>query len=153
VEIVNNRLKSFINNLKQPIHQLATMSNTIKHIGNIVRMGQIPVGCKPSCCLGVPNPLATLIQTWNDCLTQCSKQLTAILIDYHSQTHEKLLNKIQAQIQHEFNDILNTYNHQIPELTSKLTHTDSKIQALIKQTEDQIANYRKWGNTFQQDPS
>ena len=96
--------------------------------------GQIPSGCKPSCRLGVPNPPAMLIQTWNNYLTQCGKQLTAILIDYHSQTHEKLSNEIQAQIQNEFDDILNTYNHQIPELTSKLNHTDSEIKTLTNPT-------------------
>jgi len=93
-----------------------------------------------------------LTQTWNDCLRQCGKQLTAILIDYHSQNHQKLLSEIQTQIQQEFDDILTTYDHQIPKLTSKLTHTDSKIQALLKHTEEQIANYRKRGNNPQQDP-
>jgi len=47
----------------------------------------------------IPNPSPTLTQTWNDCLRQCGKQLTAILIDYHSQTHQKLLSEIQTRIQ------------------------------------------------------
>jgi len=90
------------------------MSNTIKNISNLLSTGQIPVGCTSTCRLEIPNLPPALTQAWNDCLRQCGKLTTGILIDYHSQRHKKLLTEIQSQIQKEFDNILCTYNNQIP---------------------------------------
>ena len=93
--------------------------------------------------LGIQNSLVALVRTWNECLNECGKQLTAILIDHHSSCHQAMLTDIQVTIRTEFNDIMTTYNHQVPVLESKLKYTESEISSLIKSMEDQLSNSRK----------
>ena len=62
------------------------------------------------------NPPTELSTAWKECLLECGKQLTAILVAYHNQCHDNLLNSINKKIQEEFTAITTTYGNQIPEL-------------------------------------
>ena len=84
VDQVNDKLKSLLINLQQPLEQLSNLTLTIKNIGNVVSQGNIPAGCTPVCRLGIPNPPEKVTTTWNRCLFECGKQLTAILVAYHN---------------------------------------------------------------------
>ena len=105
VEQVNHRLKQFVSSLKPTINTLCTTAVTIKNIGNVISTGSIPICCTQTCQLRVPNPPLVVTRPWNDCLTECGKHLTAILINYHSECHQNMLQAIQDTIDREFQKI------------------------------------------------
>ena len=109
VDQVNTRLKQFTSSLKPTINTLCTTAVTIKNIGNLVSSGSIPFGCTPSCRLGITNFPVSLTRAWNDCLKECGKQLTAILINYHSECHQQMLQDLQETINIEFQKITNDF--------------------------------------------
>ena len=88
---MNNKLKTFVNSLKPSINSLCSTVVTIKTIGGLVSNGNIPQGCTLVCRLGITNPPVTLTRQWNDCLIECGRQLTAILINHHSECHQNML--------------------------------------------------------------
>jgi len=137
VDIVNNRLKSLITSLMPIIEKLASTSNTIMNIGDLIGQGQIPTGCVPTCRLHIVNPPNQLVQDWKDCLFECGRQLTAIIINHHTQRHQKILQNLNNTISTEFNTILKDYNTKVPELSSKLQHSHTEITQIIKNKEEQ----------------
>ena len=140
VEQVNQRLKQFVSSLKPTINTLCTMAVTIKNIGNLISTG---ISCTPSCRLGIPNPPVVLTRAWNECLTECGKQITAI--NYHSECHQNMLQDIQDTINREFQKISSEFQANVPELDSKLKYTKTEISALIESREQQMLNSRKRG--------
>ena len=145
VDQVNTRLKQFTLSLKPTISTLCTTAVTIKNIGNLVSSGSIPFGCTPSCRLGITNPLVSLTRAWNDCLKECGKQLTAILINYHCECHQQMLQDLQETINIEFQQITNDFQATVPELDSKLKFTENEINQSIQAIEQQMLNQRKRG--------
>ena len=80
VSRLNDKLKSLLTSLNQPLEQLLNLTVTIKDIGSVITQGNIPTGCIPTCRLGIPNPPAEMKETWDKCLYKCGKQITAILL-------------------------------------------------------------------------
>ena len=149
VDQVNDKLKSLLINLQRPLEQLSNLTLTIKNIGNVISQGNIPAGCTPVCRLGIPNPPEKVTTTWNRCLFECGKQLTAILVTYHNKCHEDLLNSINMKIKEEFDTLTVTYEGRVPELQSKLNHTKSQITLLQQEAEEKCSKNRKRGNVDQ----
>ena len=145
VDQVNARLKQFTSSLKPTINTLCTTAVTIRNIGNLVSSGIIPFGCTPSCRLGITNPPVSLTRAWNDCLKECGKQLTAILINYHSECHQQMLQDLQETINIEFQKITNDFQATVPELDSKLKFTENEINQSIQTIEQQMLNQKKRG--------
>jgi len=145
VDQVNDKLESLLTSLHQPLEQLANISVTIKNIGDLVSNDIIPSGCIPTCRLGIQNPPADVKETWDKCLLECGKQLTAILISHHDKCHETLLSSINKSIQDEFESIKIEFQSTVPELDSKLTHTKSKTTVLQQEIEDKCIKNRKRG--------
>ena len=135
-----------MNSLKPSINSLCNTAVTIKTIGSLVNNGNIPLGCTPACRLGITNPPVTLTRQWNDCLLECCRQLTAILINHHSECHQNMLKDIKLTINTKFQSISNKFQATVPELPSKLKFTESEITQLIETTEQQILNQRKRNN-------
>ena len=96
---VSNKLKTFVNNLRPSINALCSTAVAIKTIGNLVSSGNIPQEYTPVCRLGIINPPVTLTKNWNECLRECGHQLTAILINHHSECHQNML-KYKTHHQH-----------------------------------------------------
>ena len=143
---INNKLKTFVNSLKPSINSLCNTGVTIKTIGSVVNNGNIPLGCMPVCRLSITNPPVTLTRQWNDCLSECGRQLTAILINHHSECHQNMLKDIKLTINTEFQYITNEFQATVPELSSKLKFTENEITQLIETTQQQILNQRKRNN-------
>ena len=143
---ISNKLKTFVNSLKPSINSLCSTAVTIKTIGSLVSNGNIPQGCTPVCRLGITNPPVTLTRQWNDCLIECGRQLTAVLINHHSECHQNMLKDIKLTINTEFQSITNEFQATVPELQSKLKFTESEIAQLIETTGQQILNQRKRNN-------
>ena len=106
---ISNKLKTFVNSLKPSINSLCSTMVTVKTIGSLVNNGNIPQGCTPTCRLGITNPLVTLTRQWYDCLLECGRQLTAILINHHSEVHQNMLKDIKLMINTEFQSITNEF--------------------------------------------
>ena len=90
-------------------------------------------------------PPVTLTRHWNGCLMECGCQLTAILINHHSECHQNntTLKDIKLTTNTEFQSIRNEFQATIPELQSKLKFTENEITQLIETTEQQLLNQRK----------
>lgn len=100
----------FTESLKSPIYNLCSLAVTIKNIGTLVNNNKIPQGCIPTCRLGVPNAPLSLTQSWNQCLLECGKQLTAILVNHHSNSHEALLTEIKDNINNKFQSLTDEHS-------------------------------------------
>lgn len=92
-----------------------------------------------------------LTQAWNDCLLECGKQLTALLIDYHTHRYENLLTVINESIPKEFNSILQNHASEVPELQSKLLHSHKEITDIMSSTEQaMLQSHKKSSNSNQE---
>ena len=140
---ISNKLKTFVNSLRPSINALCGTAVTIKTIGNLVSNGNIPQGCTPVCRLEITNPPVTLTRNWNECPRECGHQLTAILINHHSECHQNMLKDIKLSINTEFQSITKEFQATIPELQSKLKFMENEITQLIETTEQQLLNQRK----------
>ena len=74
---------------------------------------------------------------------ECGRQLTAILINHHSECHHNMLKDIKLTINTEFQSINGEFQATMPELQSKLKLTENKTTQLIESTKQQLLNRRK----------
>ena len=152
VDQLNIKLQQFRESLKTPIHNLCNIAVTINNIGTLVNNGKIPWGCIPTCGLGVQNPLLALTQSWNQCLLECGKQITAILIDHYSNSHEALLTEIKNNINTEFQSLSNEFGTTVAELQSKLKFTE-QIFKQIQLKESEMLNRKRESTSNQDQPT